>query len=55
VYGSNPIFTTFSTTNASGQAEKSVTMPIPFETLIPYGIIIAVSSAELPLRAGSGR
>ena len=22
-------------------------MPIPFETLLPYGIIIAVSSAEL--------
>ena len=30
-------------------------MPVPFETLLPYGIIIVVSSAELPLQAESSR
>lgn len=30
-------------------------MPIPFETLLPYGIIIAVSCAELATHTQTSR
>jgi hypothetical protein len=29
-------------------------MPIPFETLIPYGIIVVVRSDRAPARTGPG-
>ena len=41
--------------NAIEQAENTVTMPIPFETLIPYGIIIAVSFRRAAARVDRGR
>jgi hypothetical protein len=30
------------------QADRFAAMPVPFETLIPYGIIVAVSSQRSP-------
>ncbi|KAK4158356.1 hypothetical protein C8A00DRAFT_28637 [Chaetomidium leptoderma] len=32
----------FTQTDNEGFADKTATMPIPFETLLPYGIIIAM-------------
>jgi hypothetical protein len=47
VYGFFPYLDALHRTDSIGQADKIATMPVPFETLIPYGIIIAVSSSEL--------
>ncbi len=47
VYGTNAIPAIFTRANVAEQADNTAAMPIPFETLIPYGIIIAVSSREL--------
>lgn len=56
VYGpSNDFHSSADQSNEIGQAEKVATMPVPFETLIPYGIMIAVSSDKLAAVVGSGR
>ena len=54
VYGTNAIPAITTRANVTEQADNTAAMPIPFETLIPYGIIIAVSSrrAAAPLDPG---
>ncbi len=55
VYGSHATPTVALSADAIEQADNTAAMPIPFETLIPYGIIIAVSSRRAAARRRSSR